>query len=142
MPVESMRPQDHVVVWNGIPITGFAPGTFIEWARNTESYRLVVGSDGTGARAASADRSGTVTVTLKQTSPVNGALSAAAVLDERTGDGVGTLSVKDLSGLDVIAAASAWIRKPPDGEISNEITSRQWVFETDNLEILLGGNPI
>ena len=142
MPVETMDPQEYVVVWNGIPISGFMSGTFIEWSRNNDSQSILVGSDGVAARAASADRSGRGTVTLKQTSPANGLLSAAQVLDEREGGQVGPLAVKDLGGLDVIAAASAWIVRPPDGEVSNEITGRQWIFETDNLEILLGGNPI
>lgn len=142
MPIETLRPQDYTVVFNGVPISGFMPGTFIEWSRNTESFRQIVGSDGSGARAASADRSGTVTLTLKQTSPSNGPLSGFASLDENTGDGVGPLAIKDLGGLDAIAAATAWIQKPADGEVSNEITGRQWIFETDNLEIFLGGNPI
>ncbi len=142
MPVPTKRPSDLIMVWNGIPITDYAPGTYIEWARNADAFALTVGSGGSAARAASSDRSGTVTVTLLQTSPVNAALSAAAVLDETTGDGVGPLLIKDLSGADVVSAESAWIRKQPDGEESNEVTNRVWVFESDALIINLGGNPI
>lgn len=142
MAVETFRPQDVVATFNGVPISGFAPGTFIKWARNSDSFALSVGSAGEAGRASSGDKSGTVAITLLQTSPVNGVLSALATVDEKTGDGVGLLLVKDLSGLTVISAAAAWIKKPPDGELSNELTNREWVFETDNLEILDGGNPI
>jgi len=142
MPISTKRPQDVTVVWNGIPISGFASGTYVEFGRNSDAFALTVGSDGNAARAATADRSGFVRITLLQTSPSNAALSAAAALDEASGDGVGALLVKDLGGADLIAAASAWVKKMPDGEESNEITNRVWELETDNLEIFLGGNPI
>lgn len=137
----TFRPQDVIAAFSGIPISGFAPGTMISWERNSDSYNLSVGSAGRGARAASADLSGRVTMTLMATAPENAPLSALQQVDEKTGDGIGPLAVKDLSGLDSIGAATAWIVRPPSGEMSNEVGSREWIFETDNLEILLGGNP-
>lgn len=137
----TFRPSDVIATFNGIPIDGFAPDTFIAWERNNDSFNLSVGSGGRGARAASSDRSGRVTITLMATAPENGALAAIQQLDENTGDGVGPLAVKDLSGLDALAAATAWLVRPADGEMSNEIGTREWIFETDDLEVLLGGNP-
>ena len=142
MPADTFRPQDVTVAFNGIPISGFAPGTFVQWSRNSQAFNAKVGSDGKGGRAASADKSGTVTITTLQTAKVNGVLSALAAADEETGDGVGLLIVKDLSGLTVVSAAAAWIQKRPDGELSNELTNREWVFETIVLDIFDGGNPI
>lgn len=142
MATNTFRPQDVTVAFNGVPISGFADGTFVAWDRNNDSYRIRVGSAGEAGRANSGDRSGTVTVTLLSTSPVNGVLSALAKVDEDSGDGVGLLAVVDLSGATLIKAESAWIRKPPAGEMSNEVTTREWVFETDVLEIFDGGNPI
>jgi hypothetical protein len=142
MPVPTHRPQDVTVAFAGVPISGFAPGTYVSWERNNDSFNLAVGSAGEGGRAASGDKSGTVTVTLLQTSTVNGVLSALMNADELTGDGVGLLLVKDLSGATVVSAAAAWIRKHPAGELSNELTNREWVFETNELEIFDGGNPI
>lgn len=142
MGVSTYRPEDVTISWNGIPIDGVAPDTFISASRNTEAYRLVVGSGGSGARSSSGDKSGTVTITLLQTSVANAALTAAALLDEQTGDGIGPLAIVDLSGQDVIKAETAWIQKRPDAEFGNTIGNREWVLETDNLEILLAGNPI
>jgi hypothetical protein len=142
MPANTFRPQEVTVSFAGIPISGFAPGTFVQWERNNDAYRLAVGSDGGAGRAASADLSGTITVTLLQTAEVNAVLEALAAADELTGDGVGILLVNDLSGTTVISAASAWIRKRAPGEFSNEVTNREWVFETDRLEVIGGGNPI
>jgi hypothetical protein len=142
MPTNTFRPQDVTVAFNGVPISGFADGTFVAWARNSQAYNIRVGSQGEGGRAGSGDKSGTITLTLLATSPVNGVLSALAAEDENTGNGIGLLAVKDLSGATVILAESAWVQKRPDGELSNEVTAREWVFETDVLEIFDGGNPI
>lgn len=142
MPTPTFRPQDVTVVFAGIPISGFAKGTFVSWARNSDSFTPSVGSAGEGGRAASGDKSGSVTLTTMQTSPVNGVLSALAKADEETGDGVGLLAIKDLSGLSIITGPEAWLRKPADGELSNELTNREWIFDMIELEIFDGGNPI
>lgn len=142
MTTPTFRPQDVTVVFAGIPISGFAPGTFVSWARDSDSFSKSVGSAGEGGRAASGDKGGSVTITTLQTATVNGVLSALAKADEETGDGVGLLAVKDLSGLTIILAIAAWIRKPADGELSNELTNREWIFDTLELEIFDGGNPI
>lgn len=140
MTVATYQPDYVTVAWSGIPITGFAPGSFINAARNNDSWNLSVGSGGDATRAKSGDRSGRVTITLLGSSASNTALSHAAALDERDGSQVGPLLIKDLSGADVVVAGTAWIVKPPDLEKSNEETNREWVFECDNLEIFAGGN--
>lgn len=140
MTVATYQPDFVTVAFAGIPITGYAPGSFVSAARNNDSWNLSVGSGGDGTRAKSGDKSGRVTLTLLGSSKSNAALSALATLDERTGAGVGPLLVKDLSGADVITAGSAWIVKPADQEKSNEETNREWVIEALNLEIVNGGN--
>lgn len=138
--VDTYLPSQVTVVWNGIPIDGFAPDTFVEVARNNPAFNLTIGSGGAGARAGSSDKSGTVSVTLLQTSATNALLSAQAAIDEQTGDGVGKLAVTDLSGQDLHLAEQAWIQKRPDSAYGNTINNRVWVFETDNLEMLVAGN--
>jgi len=140
MTVSTYQPDFVTMAFAGVPITGFAPGTFIAAARNNDSWNLTVGSGGDGTRAKSGDRSGRVTLTLLGSSASNATLSALSQTDERTGSVVGPLLAKDLSGADVITAGTAWIVKPPDLEKSNEETNREWIFETDNLEIFAGGN--
>ena len=140
MSVQTYRPKAVTVVFNGIPIEGFAEGTFIEAEKNEDAFALSVGSTGSGARAQTHDESGTVTVTLQQTSLTNAALSAMHKLDKAGGDGVGPLRVRDLSsGTELVAAETAWIRKVPNMGYSNDISPREWVFETDNLEMNPGG---
>jgi hypothetical protein len=140
MTVATYQPNFVTVAFQGVPITGFAPGTFVSAVRNNDSYNLTIGSGGDGTRAKSGDKSGRITITLLGSSASNATLSAIAKLDETAGTGVGALLVKDLSGADVVTAGTAWITKPADQEKSNEETNREWIFETDNLEILSGGN--
>lgn len=140
MTVATYQPDLVTVAFRGVPITGFAPGSFISAVRNNDSFNLTVGSGGDATRAKSGDRSGRVTLTLLGSSASNATLTAIAILDEQNGSGVGPLAVKDLSGADTVIAGTAWIVKPPDLEKSNEETNREWIFETDVLEIVAGGN--
>ena len=140
MGVKTYNSGEVSIIFAGIPFEGFADGTFVTIARNNPSFNDLVGSDGEGARAASNDKSGTVTVTLMQTSLTNDELSAIALLDELTGDGVAPLLVKDNSGRTVASAETAWLEKPADAEFGREISNREWVFKTDNLGLFIGGN--
>lgn len=140
MAVKSYDPAQVSVIFAGIPVEGYADGTFIVAARDNPSFNKMVGSDGEGARAKSNDTGGSVTLTLMQTSISNDALSALALLDETTGDGVGPLLIKDGLGRTLIQAESAWLEKPADAEFAREISNREWVIQSDNLQIFDGGN--
>lgn len=121
-------------------VTGFADGTFIQVDRNADQFQVVVGADGEAARAASADKSGTVTVTLMQTSASNDFLSAALNTDELTNLNTMPLLMKDISGRTLVQAAEGWVKKYATIEMGKEIVSREWVFETGELLITEGGN--
>lgn len=140
MSVKTYNPADVTIIFAGIPVGGFADGTFVTVARDNPSFTSLTGSDGEGARSKSNDKSGTVTITLLQTSESNDALSAVALLDENTGDGVAPLMVVDKSGRTICAAETAWIEKPADAEFAREISNREWVLKTDNLQMGIGGN--
>ena len=135
------NPKKVLLSWGPILVSGYADGTFIEAARNNQSVNLAVGSTGAGCRAISNDKSGIVTVTLLQSAIINALLSASARLDEEAGSEVWPLLCKDLSGLDVIKAQSAWIQKPADGTYARETENRVWILETDVLDIFVAGIP-
>jgi hypothetical protein len=142
MAVKSYNPKKVLVSWGEVLFSGFADGEFINAARNNQSVNLAVGSTGAGARAISNDKSGTITVTLLQSSLTNAQLSAAAIADEAGLDGgVKPFLIKDLSGVDLVKAETAWLQQPAAAPYAREISNREWVFETDALEILVGGIP-
>jgi hypothetical protein len=138
--VKNYDPAQVQVIFFGIKIGGFADGTFVVVARENPSFTSVVGSDGEGARAKSNDRSGSVTITLLQTSDSNDALSVILNADELSGDGVGSLMVKDSSGRLLVNAETAWLEKPSDAEFAREISNREWVIKTNELTGIWGGN--
>ena len=63
-------------------------------------------------------------------------------LDKASGNGIKPLLIVDGSGLDRVAAETAWLRKQPNLGFSNVLLGREWIIESDNLIITPGGNPI
>jgi hypothetical protein len=138
---KTYSPKKVRVIYAGRTMTGYMDGTFIKVQKTSDDYSMHVGADGEGARIESADESGSVTLTLMQTSLSNDVLSDLRARD-KAGDptGHGPLLIKDLNGATLISAAEAWIRRPPDGELSNDKGSRDWIFDSTALLIKFAGN--
>lgn len=137
---KTYSPKKVVVSYKGQILSGFADGTFVKVERASASFAKTVGADGEVARTASADRSGKVTVTLLQSSISNDLLSQNLNTDELTNLNTGPLMIKDTSGTTLVLASEAWIMGQPAPELGKELGSREWVFETGNLEMFTGGN--
>lgn len=135
-------PAQLTMVFAGIPIDGFADGTFVNCERNEDAWTLQVGSDGEACRSKSNNKSGRITFTLGQWSNSNDLLSALANTDENTpnGDGIGPLLVKDLSGRSLFTAEKGWIVKQAAAGWSREAESREWIVETNELNVFVGGH--
>jgi ABC-type uncharacterized transport system permease subunit len=129
-----------VVIFGGVELTGFAPDSKVSVARNTDAFTLQMGVDGKGTRSKTNDRSGRFTVQLMQTSESNAILQAFATADELNNAGVLPMLVKDLGGATLHAAQQAWVVKQPDSAFNAEAEAREWVFETDVLDMFEGGN--
>jgi len=126
---------------NGVPITGYADGTFISVAPATDRFTKVVGADREVARSKSNDNTHEVTITLLSTSLSNDYLSTLLNADKLANAGKFTLQIKDLGGTTLMFWQSAWIRTPPTVEYSKEITERAWVIDTGQIDIeTIGGN--
>jgi len=142
MGLKTYDPSEVALIFAGFPISGFADGTFVSVDQNEDSFNLVVGTDGEGARAKSNNRSATITFTLLQTSASNAFLAAQHNIDIRSpnGDGIGSLLVQDNSGLSLYSADKSWVRKPPVAEFGREVGSREWTIETHELTNITAGN--
>jgi hypothetical protein len=137
---KSYASDEVAMTWGEFLLTGKAPGTFVKVERNQDTFGLAVGADGEGLRYRNADKSGKITVTLMQSSAANDILSQAAAQDEISLLGAQPLMIKDATGTTLCMTASAWIVKPASVEFAAESSTREWVFETDRLEIYVGGN--
>lgn len=140
MALTTYDPKQVTVIIAGQIISGFAEDTFVEVVRNEDMFTLQVGADGDATRSRSNNKSGRLTVTLRQGSPSNEVLSALAAADEVAGGGVTSFAVRDNSGTSVHGALTAWIVKAADSTYARESGDRVWVLETDNLSTFIGKN--
>lgn len=140
MAAKTYDPSQVAIIVGGFQITGFADGSFVTIARNADAFALYVGTDGEGTRAKSNNKSGRITLTLAQSSDSNAILSGIAAADELSNNGIVPVLIKDNSGVSLFAAETAWIVKSPDSEFGREVGTREWILETDNLAVFVGGN--
>ena len=108
-----------------LTLTGFAEGSFIKVAKTTpELFKKKVGAKGEVSRSRVVDKSGTIEVTLKHTSPVNSKLYAIA-------QNPATFPVSVIENAEnkfAAAATEAWIEKMPSPEFSAEEPSAVWTI--------------
>ncbi len=142
MGLKTYDAKEVALIFAGFPISGFADGAFVTVDQTEDSFSLVVGSDGEGARSKNNNRSATITFTLLQTSESNAFLAASHNIDIRSpnGDGIGPVFVKDNSGNSLYTADKAWVRKPPAAEFGREVGSREWTIESHELINVTAGN--
>jgi len=140
MALKTYAPDSVVINFAGAILTGYAEGSFITVERETDGFNKVTGADGLTTRVKSANRSGSVTLTLAQSSDANAILSALQIADDLTRGGVFPLLVKDVSGNSLFTAEQAWIRKSANAEFSSDFTGRQWVIDCAEISMLHGGN--
>lgn len=138
--VRTYSAGDVVLTVGGAIISGFADGTFVTVAREAASFTKVTGSDGTVSRARSNNRSGTMTITLLQTSPSNDILSAFLAEDELNGTGVFQVLLKDVTGGSRFFSAVAWVETLPSVEYGKELSNREWTLALSDIEFNVTGN--
>ncbi len=139
MPVVTYDPTQVIVTVDGNTLSGFVDGTFVSVERAAETFTKVVGAYGEIARVKSADRSGTLTLTLMQSSNSNLILNALANLDEQQSTGVVPVQIKDLTTGGEVFAAEAWIKGKPKVEWGKDMAQREWIFELASVDITPGG---
>ena len=130
------NPKNVSVIVGGHTVQGYAEGAFVKFAQNEDTYNLTKGSDGEGARAQSSDDSGRMTIMLMQTSESNDVLSAL----HNAGSQVPCL-IRDFNGTTLVSCVTGWVIRNPDIEFSNEITTREFIIESDAWDVLVGGIP-
>lgn len=142
MALHTYDPKKVQVLLGGVPIGGFADGTFVTLSRSNDAFTKHSGADGDLTRVKQNDRSGECAITLSQSSASNDYLSGVAIADELTNDGVLPLLIKDLSGNSLFASGFAWIRKVPDSSFGKDIENREWMLDVADLAFFVGGNDI
>lgn len=127
---------------DGLTITGYADGTFIETAFDEQQWNKVTGADGHTARSKTNNYAGSFTVTLLATSAGNDILNALWKRDRRNNTGVVPASVIDSQGNTEWTARHAWIQQMPTQSFAKEVETRVWVIDCANLIGNIGGNQV
>jgi hypothetical protein len=140
MSIRTFDPKEVSVIYGPLIIRGFSEDK-ISVVRDNPAWELVVGADGESTRVKSNDLSGTITLTLQQSSPSNDELSAQFNADQLSNAGLLPLYIKDNLGSTVISAATAYIEQIPEATYGKTQNDRVWTLRTDNLLVFLGGNP-
>ncbi|BDH45758.1 hypothetical protein TUM12370_18020 [Salmonella enterica subsp. enterica serovar Choleraesuis] len=105
-------------------------------AKNT----MTVGADGEVMHSLHAGKSGSVTVTLLKTSPVNKKLSLAYNAQSQSSSSWGNnvIVIRNTSSGDITTARSVAFQKQPDHTNGKDAGTVAWVFDCGKIDQLLG----
>ena len=101
---------------------------------------MTIGADGTSMHSLHADRSGTVTVQLLKTSPVNQKLSLMYAYQTASSalHGQNTISLANTQTGDSITCQVVAFKKAPDLKYAKEGGTVEWVFNAGRIDRILG----
>lgn len=101
---------------------------------------MTIGADGEVMHSLHADKSGTITVTLLKTSPVNKKLSLAYNAQSQSSAtwGNNVIVIRNTASGDISTARSCAFQKQPDFNNAKEGGPVAWVFDCGKIDQLLG----
>lgn len=101
---------------------------------------MTIGADGEVMDSLHADKSGTITVTLLKTSPVNKKLSLAYNAQSQSSAtwGNNVIVIRNTASGDISTARSCAFQKQPDFNNAKEGGTVAWVFDCGKIDQLLG----
>lgn len=136
----SYDPTNLFILYGALPIhRGIAAGTFLTAERNVDTWKFHKGTDGERCRVRSNNQSATISLTLRQGTWVNDALSSIALGDELTGLFAVPLIIKDSNGRSLYAALYSWPQRPADVVYGSNEGTVVWNFEVDPWIPFTGG---
>lgn len=140
MALKNFNPKGVSVIVGTQAMKGFAAGTMVSVEYDEDAFTKKIGTDGEGTRVKSNNKGGKITIFLDQASESNDFLSGLAALDEASSAGVVPVTIRDANGTTLVFAETAWIMKKPVMEFGNESTDREWVLDSDSLNVFIGGH--
>ena len=128
--VMTYDPKKVILTLGGVPIGGYADGTFVNVEGNAETWTRKVGADGEVVRALSNDNTHTIQITLLQTSLSNPYLRSVYKADKLTGLGMLPLGFTDLNTMETKFWPQSWVTTEPPTGRAKETTDVQWTIHT------------
>ena len=140
----SYSPNDVSVIVNGLPLEGFADGTFVNVEYMSDAATMVEGADGSPAIAFKRGmRGATVTFTCLQTSLANNYLNALLQTQKFAASGANTVSVtiRNNQGGELHVMPRGVFSKEPTAAFAVEVGSREWAV-IGQLQSTFAGNEV
>lgn len=122
--------RDVNVIVDGSYLTGLADGSFVACEKTEDNYTPHVGGQGEVDVARNVNPLGTITVTLKQTSPSNALLNRLS----RSGQFFAARMIDRNIPETVAGGSQCWIQKPAKIERGAEIGSQEWTIVVGDYE--------
>jgi hypothetical protein len=132
----TFNPKDLNVMLGVLRIEGWADGSFLTIAYNSDQVSLTVGADGFATRVISPDMSAKITFRLQPAAPANIGLNALQTADRATGKGVPPLAItlRTTTPPCSFLSPGAWIVKDPGQQFSKgAVDFKEWILETHEL---------
>lgn len=129
-------PSKIVAIFNGLILSGFSDGSFIDVEHRRNAWEVYVGTTGAVARCRTRDDTGKASVTILAQAPVNELLIAMAYDDAADWQGSGPFKLKDLNGSVVAFAVEAWPVKVPKVTRSKQSDVMVWEFAFADFDVI------
>lgn len=135
MDVLTYDPLKVNLIVGDVAIVGFAEGSMIEVERNEDAIYPYVGTKGEVSIAESADKTGTIKVVLKQTSPSVGYLNTLA--KQKGDDSFFPVSIVNMNTNGQSASGTKCrVKKMASESYDKEITEREFEIFVADLDIV------
>jgi hypothetical protein len=136
-------PKKHNISAGGLPLTGFAGGTFLNIEANSDDWSEITGVYGDTTRIRLNDKSAIITLTLLYGSPGNTILDDFRKLDLNSGLGVFNFLADDsLNPGNQHIAATCYVRRAPTATRSDEAPTVEWTLFAPKLEFETRGGVL
>ena len=128
--IKTYNPKEVTIALGTHIGSGYADDSFITIDPNGDGITKKVGCDGEIVRSISPDDTYIVKFVVLQTSDTNAFLQEKYNQDQKTGDGMFPLLIKDLKGGMVFSTDAAWAAKPASRGYGKESSNREWELHT------------
>ncbi len=133
-------PKDVTVLFNGVPLTGWADGdAVITVERSEDAFSLLVGADGDAVALKNANRSGVATLQFLQSSRANAIITAVLKIQDAGLLSPVPFAVRDSNSLDLAIAEAAFPVGPPRLIYGVGHNAREWRLALPAVDIFALG---
>lgn len=127
------NPRDVILVAGGTQFTDFMPGTMIAISKTEDLILPQTGVRGETALAVNLNNTGTMTISLKQTSPSHTFLMAWQTLVRGGGIPYFPIVFNDRAS-NISITTYAWVQTQPDFTLGSEVASLEWVLGLHDMQ--------